>query len=92
MTLTEQIPDNLPDWGIKAMAEERFFEVAVAKVKALEAENRELKSAGMKLKVSARRASQVLSDTELSPPGKLKKLEVAVRDFMEKYKQQRRMK
>ena len=36
--ITEIIPDDLPDWAIKAMAEGQLFNVTFARIRALEAE------------------------------------------------------
>jgi len=41
--LTEMIPDDLPEWAIKAMDEGQFFNVAVDTIESLTAENKELK-------------------------------------------------
>ena len=38
--LTETIPDDIPDWAIKAMAEKKLFQVTFDRIKALESGKR----------------------------------------------------
>ena len=38
IVITEQIPDDIPEWAIKAMADEKLFSTTFERIKSLESE------------------------------------------------------
>ena len=55
--ITETIPDDMPDWAIKAMAEGKFFEIACEKVRELEQLKMEVTNSAKSNKATSTRST-----------------------------------